>query len=92
MLTISPFLRPANIVHQTIATSMTNANSASNNISPIGARSLRMLSMAAIVGITMATATVAVVAIGSVLFLLRGMVTKSVGQPPVPLPSRPLPE
>ena len=57
MLTISPFFRPANIVHQTIATSMTNANSASSNISPIGARSLRMLSMAAIVGILAACST-----------------------------------
>jgi len=57
LLTISPFLRPANIVHQTIATSMTNANSASSNISPIGARSLRMLSMAAIVGILAACST-----------------------------------
>ncbi len=51
MRTISPFLRPANIVHQTIATSMTNANSASSNIRPMGFRSFRSLWIAAIVGI-----------------------------------------
>ncbi len=57
MRTISPFLRPANIVHQTIATSMTNANSASSNINPMGSRSLRTLWMVAIVGILSACST-----------------------------------